>query len=73
MIQFDAPLQGVQAASSRLNTAAGRISRAANPNDHVDLSAEMVALLEAKNATAANVKVAQAMDDMSRNLLNIMG
>ncbi len=73
MIQFDAPLQGIQNAESRLNTAAGRIARAANPEDHVDLSAEIVALLEAKNATAANTKVAQAMDDMSRNLLNITG
>lgn len=73
MISFDAPLQGIQAAAAQLNTAASRIANLAAPGDQVDLSAEMIALLEAKYAAGASVRVAQAMDEMSQSLLNITG
>ena len=76
MISFDAPLQGIQAAATRVNAVANRVanlSSSTGGGDLVDLSAEMVALLEAKFATGANVNVAHAMDEMSQSLLNIVG
>lgn len=74
MISLTTPLQGMEAASGRWNTAAGRIARAADPmsRDSVDLSAEAVAMLEAKTAFEANVKAAKTADLMNSTLLNVL-
>lgn len=72
MIQFDAPLQGIQDATRRLNTAAAHIASASVAEDQVDLSAEMIALLNARYSVAANVKAEQTMDAVSRTLINIL-
>ncbi len=42
-----------------------------NGEDTVDLSAEMVALMQSKNAYAVNAKVAQSFDQMNRTLVDI--
>jgi flagellar hook protein FlgE len=39
----------------------------------VDLSAEVVALLEAKNAHAINAKVAETATQLDQRLLDILG
>ncbi|MEO8025638.1 MAG: hypothetical protein ABI823_04165 [Bryobacteraceae bacterium] len=73
MIQFDAPLQGIHAAETTLNKAAARIAGIGNPQDQVDLSAETLALLSAKYAVSANVAVAHTMDEVTKNLLDVLG
>ncbi len=74
MIDFQTPLQGMDSASTSLDRAASRIAATGQPSgDSVDLSTEMVALIQARNDFGANVKAAQAMDEMSQSLLNIVG
>lgn len=75
MIDFSAPLQGMDAAVARVNAAGRQIARAATveSGDGVDLSKAAVSLLEGRNAFAANVKVAKAVDDMNRSLIDVMG
>lgn len=69
-------LQGLQQASERAEVSARRISRATEPSgggDIVDLSAEMVALMQAKNLNSAMVSVAQTADEMDSHILNLLG
>jgi hypothetical protein len=73
MIQFDGPLKGIQAAETRLETTAARIAGIGDPQDTVDLSAEMVALLEARNAVQANVIATATLDKTTRSLLDLLG
>jgi flagellar hook-associated protein FlgK len=75
MIDFSTPLQGMQTAMDRVNLAARQIAQSADPNagDTVDLSTEAVALLEARNAFTANVKVAKTVDEMNRSLIDMLG
>jgi hypothetical protein len=74
MIDFQAPLQGMDSASASLDRAASRIAAIGTPSgDTVDLSAEMVAMIQAKNDFGANVKAAQTMDEVSRSTLEIVG
>ena len=74
MIDFQIPLAGLDRASAAVDRAATRIAASStSPGDTVDLSAEAVALLEARNSFSANVKVVQAYDEMSRSFLNALG
>lgn len=75
MIRFDAPLEGIRVQTDRLNLAATRLARAAGAEggDQVDLSAELIALLVARNGVAANGKAAQAVDETSRSVLDLLG
>jgi len=75
MIDFTTPLQGMQDAENRVNAAGRQIVQAAEADsgDGVDLSAAAVALLQARNAFAANVKVAKAVDEMNRSLIDVLG
>ncbi len=68
------PLQGMSEASASVDRAASRIASIGTPaGDSVDLSAEMVALIEAKNNFGANVKSAQTMDEMTQTLIDMVG
>ena len=75
MIDFSVPFQGMQAAADRVTSAGRQITQAAAPadGDGVDLSAAAVALIEGRNAFAANVKVATTVDEMNRSLIDLMG
>jgi flagellar basal body rod protein FlgC len=74
MIDFQTPLTGLERASASLDRTAARIAAAPFPaGDTVDLAAETIALLQARNDFAANVKVVQTFDQLSRSLLNIVG
>jgi flagellar basal body rod protein FlgG len=80
MADFSIPLAGMSQASSDFDQAATRIARssvptasAASPADTVDLSQEMVALLQAKNDFEANTKTVRVFDDMNRSTLDMIG
>ncbi len=70
-------LQGLQRASGQTDSSARRISQAVIPvdggGDIVDLSAEMVALMQAKNLTSAMVSVAKTAQEMDSHILNLLG
>ena len=74
MIDFSVPLSGMSAAASTLDRTAARIAQSGFPGgDAVDLSSEVVALIEARNSFAANAKVARTEDQVSQSLLNLLG
>lgn len=71
-------LQGLEQAQAQLEQAAGRLSGVAAvstdgaPVDTVDLSAEMVALLSAKNDFAMNINVIKKADEMQASLMDLL-
>jgi len=75
MIDFSTPLAGMQRASAQVSQAAANIavSGFTPPTDRVDLSSDMVALMQGQNDFAANTKVVQTEDQMSQSLRNIVG
>jgi hypothetical protein len=77
MVDFTAPLAGIEQAADRFDAAARRIALSASDAvnspagvDSVDLSAQMLELIQARNAFAANVRVAHVVDDMNRVALD---
>ncbi len=73
MIDFSVPLAGISAAESSLNQTAAKVAASGFASgDTVDLSSEMVALMQARNDAAANINVVRAEDQMTRSLLNIV-
>jgi flagellar basal body rod protein FlgC len=65
-------LSGMHAAQTRLEHAATRIAHVADPEDRVDLSTEMVALMESRNDFAANANVLKTWDQVERSLLDMV-
>ena len=71
-------LSGMQRALAGVDQSAKRIAvstmppSAPAPTDIVDLSAEMVNLMQAKNAFTANANIARVTADMEQSLLNIL-
>ena len=66
-------LRGMESAISQLQTAAERIAQAPENPDTVDLSAEMIAMLSARDNFMANVEAAKTGDAIHRSLLNLVG
>jgi len=72
-------LQGLQQASTQLEAAAAQIARAGanSPDgatlDVVDLSAEMVALMQAQNLFDANLATLKTADQMQKSLIDLKG
>jgi flagellar hook protein FlgE len=74
MIDFSTPLAGLDRASRSLEKIASRIAQGGGAGgDTVDLSAEAVAMLVARQNFESNVKVIQTADRMSKNLLDLLG
>lgn len=74
MIDFSTPLAGMESASSTVNQVAARVAKSSfNGSDSVDLSSEMVALMQAQNDFKGDTKVIQTEDAMNKSLLNITG
>jgi len=78
MIDFSTPLAGMNAAETSLNRTADNIANfGGSPQntsgDTVDLSTDMVNLIQAQNDFAANIKSVQTEDQMTQALLNIVG
>jgi hypothetical protein len=79
------PLEGLQRAEAQIAESAKRLSRlpaaftsllestGGEPVDVVDLSAESVALLQARNAAEANIAAFQTFDQVQQHLLNLLG
>jgi len=71
-------LQGLEQASTQVDAAAVRIASAGSASDGggsldtVSLSEEMVALMSAKTAFAANVSVLKTAEQTQQSLLNVM-
>ena len=71
-------LAGLEKAQERLAAVAKRLSSGtatapAAGQDTIDLSAEMVALLEAKIATQANLKLVESANELSSQSIDILG
>jgi flagellar hook protein FlgE len=69
---FGVALGGMAGAEARLETTAKRLAGVADPADTVDLSAEMVALMESRNTFAANANVLKTADEMERKALDVL-
>ena len=66
-------LTTLEKAQGTLEKAAGRIAKAADPQaDSVDLSVEMVALLQARNSFKINASVVKIADEMQNSVLNLL-
>ncbi len=65
-------LEGLEKAGASLDRTAKRIAAAVDPEDSVDLSAEAVALMQARNDYLINLKTAKTGDEMGRALLDIL-
>lgn len=72
MIDFSAPLAGLDTADSTVSRVASKIATVGTPGDRVDLSVEMVSLMQAQNDFESNAKVLQTEDQMTRSTLNIL-
>ena len=66
-------LQGMQKAEAQVEKAASRIAAWPDSSDSVDLSAEIVRMLSARDNFMANVEAARTGDEMQRALLNLVG
>jgi hypothetical protein len=66
-------LQGIQQAGDRVQVAAQRLSQTAGGGggDIVDLSAEMVALMQAKNFNSAMVSLVKTAEEMDSHIVNL--
>jgi hypothetical protein len=76
MTALGSALATIERASALLDRTASRLARSPSmgaAGDTVDLSAEMIALLEARNTAAVGVKLAQAVDDLQKTALNVFG
>jgi len=72
---FGAALQGLNAAESKLDRTAERISKTGtvqNGADSVDLASEMVNLMTAKEEYAANLKSLKAGDEMVKHTIDLL-
>lgn len=73
---YTTPLSGMLAAQDQVERSASRIAGfPANGAgaDSIDLSAEMINLLEARNDFAADVKAQEVMDETAQSALNLVG
>ena len=73
MIDFSSPLAGMDRATTSLNQTAAKIAKGSTPTDSVDLSTEVVSLIQARNGFESNTKVLQTEDELTKNLLNMIG
>ncbi|MEO8129431.1 MAG: hypothetical protein ABJF23_03390 [Bryobacteraceae bacterium] len=75
MSALGSALEIIQRASASVDRTASRLARPANSSgkgDTVDLSAELVALLQAKTANEVGVKLAQSVDELQKSTLNVL-
>ena len=71
-------VQGMQRAQNQFDQAAQNIaqwpsSSSAPQGDTVDLSAQAVALIQAKNSFEANTAAFKVGDEMTQSVLNVIG
>lgn len=69
-------IEALHRAEDRLQAVAEELARAGDPahlEDTVDLSREMVAMIEARNEHAVNAKVIETAEEMQKHLLDVLG
>ena len=67
-------LQGMEKAVVQFNQAAQKIAQGPSPQgDTVDLSAQAVALIQAKNSFEANTAALKVGDEMTQSVLKALG
>jgi hypothetical protein len=66
-------LQGMEKAQAQLDHAATNIAAWPDSTDTIDLSAQAVAMISARDNFMANVEAARSGDQMQRDLLNMVG
>ncbi len=76
-IGMTSSLQGMQRAETQLNQVAQNIAQGPNlsptQGDTVDLSAQAVALIQARNSFEANTAALKVGDEMTQTLLKSIG
>lgn len=65
-------LAGMGAAVEKVENASRRLANPETSGDLVDLSADMVALMEAKHQYTANIKAFETADEMERQVLDLL-
>lgn len=73
MIDFSAPLAGMERASSEVDKIATKVAGLGFPGDTVNLSSTAADLLQSKSDFEANTKVLRVEARMSKALLDIQG
>jgi len=82
MTAIQSALSGMQSADSQLDATASLIANSAfptvpdapnPPQDRVDLSTDMVNLLQARTNFAADVKVAHVADEIQKSTISMLG
>ena len=76
MIDFSVPLAGMTQATDQLNQTAAKLAQPSGPQsggDSLDLSSDMVALMEARQNFEANAKALHTENDLTMSLLNAVG
>jgi len=78
MSALGSALDSIQQASALLDRTASRLAKpisvtSGDGGDVVDLSTEILALLEARTTAAIGVKLAQAVDDLQKSSLDVLG
>ena len=71
-IGMTASLQGMQQAENQLNQVAQTISQAGPQGDTVDLSAQAVAMIQAKNSFEANTAALKVGEEMMQALFKLV-
>ncbi len=69
-------LDSIGRATTTLDNVAARIATLSDPEsggDTVDLSSQMVQLMEARSMVDANIAVLKTANEMSRNLVDLIG
>ena len=79
MVAMTQALQGLARSEAQLNGVAQKIAQLPvlpfgnGTGDQVDLSAEAVALIQARNSFVANTKMIKVADEMQKMLLDVVG
>jgi len=76
MSALGSALEIIQRASATVDRTASRLARptaVSADGDTVDLSGEMVALLQARTANEVGVKLAQTVDDLQKSTISVLG
>jgi flagellar hook protein FlgE len=76
MVNFSVPLAGMTQATNQVNQTAAKLAKSGfsgSGNDTVDLSSDMVSLMQARISFQANADTLQTEGQLSKSLLNAVG
>jgi flagellar basal body rod protein FlgG len=73
VINLNTALGGLERAAGQVDKTASRIAQPATAADTVDLSTEMVSLMQARADFEANTKSLKTEDQMTRAALDLIG